>query len=93
MCYSKRLNLQAYDLINEKIDSEGAKMLEAIAEILNDLEIRANLDFEPFKIQWINNSLIRHRWASCMDGPNVLENKRPLPRLLIAVKGTLGYLG
>ena len=91
--YSERLNIQAYEFIKEEMDSEGAEMLEEIAEILKDPEIRVNLDFEPGQIQWINNASIGHRRTSYLDDPSDPENKRTLLRLWLREKGALGYLG
>ena len=51
MHYSERLNVQTYDFINGKMDSEVAGILEVIAVILNDLKLRVNLDFELRQIQ------------------------------------------
>lgn len=91
--YSERLNIQAYEMIGEAMDDDGADMLAAIAEILDDPEIRLDLDFEPGQIQWINNGSIGHRRTSYLDDPNDPENKRTLLRLWLREKGALGYLG
>ena len=87
------LVLSPYEFIKEEMDSEGAEMLEEIAEILKDPEIRVNLDFEPGQIQWINNASIGHRRTSYLDDPSDPENKRTLLRLWLREKGALGYLG
>ena len=91
--YSERLNVQAYDMIGEPMDKDGAEMLAAIAEILEDPEISLDLDFQPGQIQWINNATIGHRRTSYLDDPNDPENKRTLLRLWLREKGGLGYLG
>ncbi|MEK9849227.1 MAG: TauD/TfdA family dioxygenase [Candidatus Puniceispirillum sp.] len=91
--YSERLNLQAYDMIGEKMDDAGAEMLAEIAEILKDPDIRVDLDFQPGQIQWINNCSIGHRRTSYLDDPNDPENKRTLWRLWLRENGALGYLG
>ena len=91
--YSERLNIQAYEFMNEEMDKEGSEMLQEIAEILKDPEIRVNLDFEPGQIQWINNASIGHRRTSYLDDPNDPENKRTLLRLWLREKGALSYLG
>ena len=45
-------------------------MWEAIFEIINNPKIRANLNFEPGKIQWINNASIGHRRTSYLADPD-----------------------
>ena len=93
MRYSERLNIQAYEMLGEELDSDGVEMLREIAEILEEPDVSLNLDFQPGQVQWINNATIGHRRTSYLDDPNDPENKRTLLRLWIRETGELSYLG
>ena len=91
--YSERLNIQAYEMLGEELDSDGVEMLREIAEILEEPDVSLDLDFQPGQVQWINNATIGHRRTSYLDDPNDPENKRTLLRLWIREAGELSYLG
>ncbi len=64
MRYSERLNRQGYKVANQAMDQKTEEMLSAISGILEDPEMRVDLNFKPGQIQWINNASIGHRRTS-----------------------------
>lgn len=93
MRYSERLNRQGYKVANQAMDQQTEEMLSAIGDILEDPEMRVDLNFKPGQIQWINNASIGHRRTSYIDHPGDPSLRRCLVRMWIRDKGKISYLG
>jgi hypothetical protein len=91
--YSERLNYQGYKLAGRKMDKKADEMLKAVAEILEDPDIRIDLDFQPGQIQWINNDAIGHRRTGYKDDPKHPEKQRLLVRMWLREWGRISYMG
>ena len=61
--------------------------------LIEDPEMRVDLNFQSGQIQWINNASIGHRRTSYIDHPSDPSLKRCLVRMWLRERGKISYLG
>jgi hypothetical protein len=81
-----------YALRGEAIDAAGAAALDAVQAVFSRPDLRAELDFLPGQIQYVNNRLTGHARTEFEDHPEP-ERKRHLVRLWLRESGRRGYRG
>jgi alpha-ketoglutarate-dependent taurine dioxygenase len=81
-----------YALHGQGMDEETAAALEAVQSVFARPELRAELDFHPGQIQYVNNRGTGHARTDFVDGA-APEKKRHLVRLWLRDAGRRGYRG
>jgi alpha-ketoglutarate-dependent taurine dioxygenase len=81
-----------YALRGETIDAPGAAALDAVQAVFSRPDLRAELDFQPGQIQFVNNRLTGHARTEFEDHPEP-ERRRHLVRLWLREAGRRGYRG
>ena len=81
-----------YALRGEAMDGETEAALDAVLAVFARPELRAELDFRPGQIQYVNNRGTGHARTEFEDWPEE-ERKRHLVRLWLRDKGRRGYRG
>lgn len=81
-----------YALNGAAMDDETAASLEAVQGVFNRPDLRAELDFQPGQIQYVNNRTTGHARTEFHDHDEP-ERKRHLVRLWLRETGGRGYRG
>jgi alpha-ketoglutarate-dependent taurine dioxygenase len=81
-----------YALRGEKMDAETEAALQAVKSVFDRPDLRAELDFQPGQIQYVNNRTTGHARTEFFDFPDP-ERKRHLVRIWLREQGKRGYRG
>ncbi len=81
-----------YALRGEPLDDDGRHALDAVKDVFDAPELRAELTFKPGQIQIVNNRRTGHARTEFVDG-DAPEQKRHLVRLWLRDSGQRGYRG
>ncbi len=81
-----------YELRGDRMDNESVAAIAAVESVFDRPELRADLDFQPGQIQFVNNRATGHARTEFFDWPEP-ERKRFLVRLWLRNAGSRGYRG